>query len=171
MADVTHLLAIDPGPEQSAWVELRDDSTRFPGVFDICDNTAIAEMLRAHEPLRDYHHLAIEMVASYGMPVGKSIFETCLWVGRFIEAWGAPHTKVYRKDVKHYICFNSHATDASIRQALIDRYPPTGGGKTPQIGVKAKPGPLYGFKKDLWAALAVGHTWLDMRAERGADES
>jgi len=102
------------------------------------------------------------MVASYGMAVGKDVFETALWTGRFIEAWGGPHTKVYRKDVKLTLCGNASAKDANIRQALIDRYPPTGGGRRPQTGTKAKPGPLYGVRRDIWQALAVAVTWVEL---------
>ena len=35
--------------------------------------------------------------------------------------------------------------DAKRCRALIDRFPRLGGGKTPQIGTKAQPGPLYGL--------------------------
>jgi hypothetical protein len=34
------------------------------------------------------------------------------------------------------------------------------------VGLKATPGPLYGFKKDMWAALAVAVTYERM-LERG----
>jgi hypothetical protein len=104
--------------------------------------------------------LAIEMVASYGMAVGATVFETCVWSGRFIERWLVSDkrrpepVRVYRKEVKIHLCGSMRAKDANIRQALIDRY----GGKESAIGKKANPGPLYGMSGDCWSALAVAIT-------------
>jgi hypothetical protein len=105
------------------------------------------------------------MIACYGMPVGATVFETCVWIGRFIEAWGDEFTKVYRKETKMHLCQTMRAKDSNIRQAIIDRYPATGGGKKPQIGTKAQPGPLYGVSKDVWAALAVAITFAETYSE------
>ena len=105
--------------------------------------------------------IAIEMIASYGMPVGKTVFETCVFVGRMVQALGVMmyETRViYRKDVKMHLCNSMRAKDGNIRQALIDRYPATGGGKNPVIGTKKEPGALYGISKDEWAALGVAIT-------------
>lgn len=47
--------------------------------------------------------LVIEMIASYGMPVGKEVFETCVWIGRFVELAKIQNIDVeyiYRKDKK-----------------------------------------------------------------------
>ncbi|KKK88550.1 hypothetical protein LCGC14_2742030, partial [marine sediment metagenome] len=113
-------------------------------------------------------HLAIEMVASYGMPVGATVFETCLWIGRFIQSWDddITYTKIYRKsDVCMTLCHTTRAKDSNIRQAIIDRYPATGGGKCPQIGIKSKPGPLYGVSKDIWSALAVAITYAETKRD------
>ncbi len=97
--------------------------------------------LRAHYPV------AIEMIASYGMPVGKEVFETVLWIGRFIEAVHPhPVALVYRKDVKMHLCGTTRAKDPNIRQALLDRF-----------GKEA----TKGIKKDMWAALGVAVTHLD----------
>jgi len=117
-------------------------------------------------------HIAIEMIASYGMAVGRTTFETCVWIGRFIEAMAREnhntdnHTLVYRKDVKMTLCGSMRAKDANIRRELLDRYPETGGGKTPQIGTKPKPGPLYGVSSHAWSALAVAHTFVEMEKLR-----
>ena len=96
-----------------------------------------------------YTHLAIEMIASYGMPVGREVFETCVWIGRFVESWRAPDDVllVYRRDVKLYLCGSPRAKDANIWQALKD--------KLGEVGTKAKPGPLYGVQSHARAALAV----------------
>ena len=89
------------------------------------------------------------------MPVGREVFDTVLWIGRFLEAWdrrGGRHVLVYRKDVKLFHCESVRATDANIRAAIIDRFGP---GKSKAIGTKAAKCPLYGIKGDEWSALAV----------------
>lgn len=150
------ILAIDPGNEQSAYVEYADGR---PFSFAIVDNATLVKSLRIFES----DILAIEMVACYGMPVGRTVFETCVWIGRFIERWNKPHALIYRKDVKMYLCNSMRAKDPNVRQAIIDRYEPTGGGATPQIGTKSQPGPLYGVSKDIWAALGVAITYENIR--------
>lgn len=154
---MSSLICIDPGPEESGFVFLRS------GVVEdamTAENRHIRAIVIASAGMCDA--LAIEMVASYGMPVGKDVFETVLWVGRFDELWFSKKREraalIYRKDVKLHLCGTPRAKDANIRQALIDRYGP---GKDKAIGKKASPGPLYGVKKHAWAALAVGVTHLD----------
>lgn len=145
------ILAIDPGPLESAYVIL--DGSRLVE-FAKVENQTLLERLPHHRAICS--HLAIEMIASYGMPVGREVFETCVWIGRFIEAWNAPFTQIYRKDVKLKVCLSPKANDANIRAALIDRW----GGKT---AIK-KGGPLHGVSKDVWAALGVAVTWKEMAA-------
>lgn len=153
------IVAIDPGPEQSAILTLRNG---MPEDAHILPNWQIASDLETTMP--HFDALAVEMIASYGMAVGKDVFETCVWIGRFLEAWGNDVTshRVYRKDVKLHLCQSPRAKDANIRQALIDRFGP---GKDKAIGKKAEPGPLYGFKSHMWAALAVACTFHDQHAE------
>lgn len=91
------------------------------------------------------------------MAVGQTVFETCVWIGRFKEIAEAQNIKVdyiYRKDEKMNLCYSMKAKDSNIRQALIDRFGP--------VGTKKNPGWFYGFKKDIWAAYAVGVTYCDM---------
>ncbi len=148
------ILAIDPGATQSAYVVYDEGTIVRCGILE--NHKMLAEI----DQMCIIDHLAIEMIASYGMAVGKDVFETCLWIGRFIQAWEDDlYTKVYRKDVKMHLCQSMRAKDSNIRQAIIDRYEPTGGGKTPQIGTKKEPGPLYGVSKDIWAALGVAITF------------
>lgn len=150
------LIAIDPGSEQSAIVWISHNG--IPKGFDKANNLSVLKAVHGIGRVTistGWTHLAIEMIASYGMPVGKEVFDTCVWIGRFIEAWGGPYTLVYRRDVKMFLCGNNTAKDGSIRQALIDRY----GGKETAIGRKTSQGPLYGISADVWSALAVAVTW------------
>jgi len=148
-------LGIDPGTTQSGWVLLGDNTVICSGV------NQNDEVLGA---LENYYmegaDIAIEMIASYGMPVGREVFETCVWIGRFVQAWPQPQAVrlVYRKDVKLHLCGTPRAKDPNVRQALIDLYPATGGGKTPQIGTKSQPGPLFGVSSHAWPALGVAVT-------------
>lgn len=147
------VIAIDPGNEYSAWCEL---AAGVPMAAGKERNEEVLDRVRRGWPV--IAPLAIEMVASYGMAVGKEVFDTVLWIGRFCEAWesrGGKVQLVYRRDVKLFHCHSVRANDSNIRAALIDRFGP---GKDLAIGKKAKPGPLFGIKGDEWSALAVALT-------------
>jgi hypothetical protein len=60
--------------------------------------------------------------------------------------------------VKLHLCHYSRAKEGNIRQALIDRF----GGQA--VLKSAAPGPPYGISGDVWAALALGMTWVDLMA-------
>ena len=151
---MTALLAIDPGTTHSGWVRFADGRVTASGV---AENHDILEMVDDDS----LGNVAIEMIASYGMAVGREVFETCVWIGRFIERRSDRNEcrLVYRKDVKLHLCGSPRAKDANIRQALIDRW----GGKAEAVGTVKKPGPLYGVKSHAWAALAVAVTALETK--------
>lgn len=158
------ILAIDPGTTESGWVLL---DSGVPIMFGKDENEDVISMVYEadcfglHDPSIDGNvnvdTLAIEMVASYGMAVGAEVFETCVWIGRFTEAWSPTPTRVYRKDVKMHLCGQTRAKDGNVRQALIDRF----GGKDKAIGKKASPGVCYGMAGDVWQALALAVTVHD----------
>ncbi len=157
------ILAIDPGTEQSAYVVYN----KATGILDdssILANYELLGKMRSGE-MANYNVMAYEKIACYGMAVGATTFTTVEWCGRFIEAWisatGQEWIGIPRKDVKMHLCLSMRAKDANVRQAIIDRYPSCGGGKTPQIGTKAKPGYLYGVKSHIWSALAVAVTYAE----------
>lgn len=155
------MIGIDPGTEKSGFVDLLGGSVVQRGVPQ-------NEMLLGMIDQINGESVAIEMIASYGMPVGREVFETCVWIGRFVERsirGGNAVALVYRRDVKLHLCNSARAKDANIRQALLDRY----GGKEAAIGRRASPGPLYGVSSHAWAALAVAECMLDKRfAEESA---
>jgi hypothetical protein len=154
------ILAIDPGTTESGWCVYDGTEVMHSGVMPNAEMLAYVE--RPYFRLSSYR-LAIEMIASYGMVVGREVFETCVWVGRFQQAWYSPEAVelVYRKDVKLHLCGSLKAKDKNIRQALLDLFPRTGGGATPQVGTKSKPGPLFGVSSHAWAALAVAVTAVE----------
>ena len=160
------ILAIDPGPEKSAWVIYDGESV----TGDIISNIEMRGVLVLRKGIDE---LVIEKVESFGMAVGESVFETVFWSGRFVEAWFAdcnlPVSRIGRKTIKLNLCGTYRAKDANIRQALIDRFPATGGGKTPQVGTKNCKGPLYGMRSHLWSALAVAVTRYEMKEIDDAD--
>jgi len=139
------ILAIDPGTTESGWVYFWRGKVVGAGVMP---NDDLLKMVA--ESGADI--LAIEMIASYGMAVGKEVFETCVWIGRFQQTWRSPKSVrlVYRKDVKLHLCGTPRAKDGNIRQALIDKLGPP--------GKKAAPGPTYGVSSHAWAALGVAVT-------------
>ena len=158
------ILAIDPGPEQSAAL-LYDSDKRCVGQ-DYAGQMLNAE-IRPLLPIGSI--LVIEHVSHYGsgMAVGASVFETCIAIGRFIQAWDDDDTVhlVKRQTIKTVLCGSARAKDANVRQALIDRF---GGSREKAIGTKKAPGPLYGVSGHLWSALAVAVAWCELEAHKEA---
>jgi len=145
------IISIDPGSAESAFVLLNDDRVIEHGKE--ANDGILLRLRRGWQTLTV--PVAIEGIASYGMPVGKEVFDTCMWSGRFREAWenrGRAVEIIYRREVKLFHCETARANDANIRAALIDRYGP---GKDIAIGKKSAPGPLFGLKGDEWSALAI----------------
>lgn len=145
-------IGIDPGSSESAYCVFNgstffgDKFTHFGKVVNseiievICDNIRITNNARVF----------IEGLQSFGMPVGKEVFETAYMVGR-IRQWldmkGHHNHLVYRSEVKLHFCQSTRAKDANIRQALIDRFGAP--------GTKKNPGGTYGLKADMWSAAAI----------------
>lgn len=158
------ILAIDPGNVESGYALL--DINLKPIEKGKVKNEILLEDIKMdrfwHSSHKDEEdHIAIEMIASYGMPVGVEVFETCVWIGRFIQAIGngIEPRFIYRKDEKMNLCASMKANDATIKQALVDRF--AAGQKNYGKGTKKEPGWFYGFSKDMWAAYAVGVTYYD----------
>lgn len=155
------VLAIDPGNEHSAWVQFYTGATNRQLVrfgYDLNATVLAAFPLFA----READVLVCEMIASYGMPVGREVFDTCRWIGRFEQEWrhqsDGAFNLMYRKDVKLHLCGQVRAKDANVAQALRDRF----GGKLCK-GTAKRPGPLFGVSGDVWAALAVAVTWAETK--------
>jgi hypothetical protein len=158
-----NILSIDPGPAESAWLSY-DTRTARPLEWEKAPNEKVLQLL---DPFKrpTAMLLAIEMVASYGMPVGREVFDTCVWIGRYIERWAGDYRLVFRAEVKMHLFHSMQAKDSNIRAALMDRYGPA---KELAVGRKASPGPLYGMKADCWSALAVAITAAETDASAAA---
>ena len=187
------LLAIDPGPTKSAYVVFDRDMYTVVhfgkennlAVLAVVENCLFTTNILDPKP----SELVIEQVDHYGMPVGADVFETVFWSGRFFQAWSFEETayRLPRREVKKHLCSSPRATDATIRQAVIDRF----GGNERAIGAKKcqsckgkgwrgrnrelciyctygwsiPPGPLHRISADVWQALALALTFCETRVE------
>ena len=150
----TEILAIDPGSTESAWLVYRPDQRLIRSFGKHSNDMLLAMMTGWAESMKAGGCvLVVEMIASYGMPVGREVFETCAWIGRYVQAWDGPYSLLYRREVKLHLCGSPRAKDSNIRQALLDKFGPQ--------GTKAAPGMTYGIKADIWAALAVAATFVE----------
>jgi hypothetical protein len=141
------ILGIDPGPRESAYVRL-DGGTIL--AHDYLPNDELRAILRWNP--RCYDVMVIEWIEGYGLTVGRETFETCLWVGRFIEVSGHD-VRLGRKAIKSHLCNTTQAKDKDVREAVMDKF----GGRD---SIK-KGGPLHGITSHLWAALACAITYRD----------
>jgi len=157
------MLAVDPGPtntqllawdgQKVLWQAFVINREAREKIAAFCDDVPFGSC-----------SLVVEMVACYGLPVGREVFETCIEIGRIVEICSSRNQSVRlmpRLEAKMHLCHTARAKDANIRQALLDRF----GGKEAAIGCKATPGPLYSVKSHAWAALALAITFAETTAK------
>lgn len=134
------IYAIDPGNTRSAFVLFDPKKQRIESM-GLEDNDSLVRQLTML-PKR-ISVFAIERVASFGFCVGREIFETCEWVGRFWQAVATQNVRiypVYRKQVVVHHTAKATAGDSLVRAEMISRF-----GKEN----------LKGCKYDIWSALAI----------------
>ena len=144
------VFAIDPGPVESAFVIWDGSKILDKGKVP---SERILPLLGIHE--RECRFVC-EMIACYGMAVGAEVFETCVWIGRYLEKLQGNMERIKRLECKMHLCHSARANDSNIRQALIDRLGAP--------GTKKQPGITFGVTKDIWAALAVAVTFFDQHS-------
>lgn len=148
------VIAIDPGPEVSAYVVWNGD--RILEYENIANRDLLTHLVNARERGKP-EVCAIEQVRGFGIMASDGLFDTCQWTGRFLQAFGEERTHLIpRKAVSKHICGTGGIShDKFIREALITRFGPP--------GTKAAKGMLYGVAGHLWAALAVAVTYWDTK--------
>jgi hypothetical protein len=157
------ILALDPGTHRTAYVLWSDrilghgieqNENLVAMLAGDCRGRLVSPLLTSGSTQRPL--LVVEMIEGRGMPVGHEVFETCRWIGRFVQAWlPGEHTYIFRRHVKLHLCGSVRAKDSNIRQALLDAVGPQ--------GTKKDPGPTYGIRADEWAALGVAVTYAGQR--------
>ena len=152
------IMAIDPGNAYSGYVLVDEDLQ--PIEFAKVPNQMMEKLLYS---IPGITQVVIERIASYGMAVGREVFETCEEIGRLAmlaELRELPVSYVYRRDEKLTICGSPKANDSNVRRALIDRFAQFD--LTNGKGTKKNRDWFYGFKADIWSAYAVAVTWHDL---------
>lgn len=150
------ILAVDPGTIESAFVVLETEDYTIIDKGKV-ENDVLIGMVKTGY----FDMLAIEGFQSFGMPVGKEVFDTAYYIGRLLQIaddLGSKVRMVYRSDVKLHHCLTPRAKDANIRQVMLDRF----GAQ----GTKKSPGMTYGISKDMWSALAIAACVADTMGEK-----
>ena len=129
-----NILALDPGPEKTAWVlygpQSRTSEMCAPLKWGYEANENVTR-LRFYEGYKS-PRVAIEEVVSYGLGFDKHLRNTIAWAGVFAYLWGGADavngstdsvTWVTRAQVKRFFGIAPQMNaDASIRKALIDEF-------------------------------------------------
>jgi hypothetical protein len=153
------MIAVDPGNTRSAWVAFDGQRVLGHGIdLNLDLRNRLSRLNAPGAPIDPVELVVFEQIESFGMAVGREVFETVFETGRMYQAANATTARLTRKAVKLHLCQSMRAKDANIRAALIDKF---GGSNDVAIGKKASPGPLFGIRADEWSALAIAVTWME----------
>jgi len=114
------ILGIDPGPQRSAAVLIASGNFGV-AVAEVFDN----ENLIGHVKRVAWDGVAVESIQSYGMAVGREVFDTCYMIGRIQQACkdrGLSCSLYPRPEYTRRICGTGKINDSILRQALELRF-------------------------------------------------
>ena len=176
-------LAVDPGTTESAYCGMNDDYSLRSAAKVPNDKLLHLISLGGYDALviecMEARTLNIKKLEPGEKPpppqkVGEETYETCIWIGRFMEAAYrrnmAVH-RVYRSEERSTLVPSKKnklppftgpvpkSIDAQVRMALIRRF--ARHDRVNGKGRKNCPDVFYGFKTDMWNAFAVGVVHLD----------
>jgi len=152
------IIGIDPGPEHSGVVAYDAYHKEVEQSFSEMANDKVFDYLRGTVYNPKQVRLGIEIPACYGLRVGRDVFQTCVWAGRFIQEFTCLSFwtvyEVSRPEIVHHLTGKRGGPKAAVNAVLVDRFGP---GRKVAVGRKSAPGPLYGVKGHAWDALAVAY--------------
>jgi len=114
------ILGIDPGPVETAYCLIDKDFN-----IHIAGKAPLESVFNFFTVARPPDHIAIESIQSYGMAVGRSVFDTCYTIGRVLQKCddlGLPFFLYPRPEYTRRICGVGKINDAVLRQALLLRF-------------------------------------------------
>lgn len=164
---MSKVIGIDPGPKHSGFALIDLPAPNIQATISSVDEYPNGDLVSDLEDGKwgDDLVVVIEEVVNYGKIVGREVFDTVFWTGRFYQAAVvyAGAARVPNGDIRDHFCGTRKTNDSGVRAAIIDRF----GGKAQAIGLKAKQGPLYRVHgPHAWSALAMALYWEATRDVR-----
>lgn len=161
-----NILAIDPGNEESAFVIWDTERKR-------CINKGKIKNIDMLDIISNsnYKEACIEMISSYGMPIGQTTIDSCVWIGIFkneIENTGKKAYLIFRQSVKMHHCHSLNGiNDSSVNMVLKQKYGEDNTIKKPNLvfwneEVEENMGTKY-MNGDIWSALSIATYWSEKK--------
>lgn len=167
-----YLVSIDPGTTESG-VCIIDTEDFRPIAFTKIINEELPFWVLKNNPEKGtFINMEAVIERMYNPKSASShVFLTCEWIGRFdVELHDLGITKrsyILRWEEYKYLCGKEYSrNDRGVKNALVDRF--AYGEKNYGKGTVKTPGWFHGFGNDIWAAYAIGVSFIDKeRLENG----
>lgn len=151
----TAVLGIDPGPTHSAFSAIRPGEPPSKALkgCGYLENEKLLPVIRQWSSFHGVSDavLAIETYQNYNLRVGKDVFESIFWTGRFYEVWMNAHSdptpplRLTNPQIRGLLCHSSSATQSAVSEVLYGLFGP---GRKNAIGTKKEPGPMSLYTPD-----------------------
>lgn len=141
MISFENYIGIDTGEKKTAFAVYSPKKQKIIDK-DIVNNDLVFEAIKKH---KENSLVGIELIECFGFVVGRSVFETAVWTGRFLQFFVSEninYIRVYRRDYKLHFCNSLKARDSNVKANLETIF-------------RNKKNFFDGVKKDIWQALAI----------------